>query len=184
MQLDGVNFGTLPAAVSVTLAADDGSAAQDCPPCFLDHRVARCVTSASRTRAYNVTVTVAGLRSGPAVYDYRDIIKAPAFLSVSPLLIPTAGDTLLTITGTQRPRTRVSATKYGGAVVVCVLGEVRGGGLGAGAGGMCLVFHFRPPHAATRGCVRDGHFLAVTAARVATCPTAHVVCAARGICRV
>ena len=124
--LGGTNFGSLVAAFSVTMEARDGSGPVPCDPCFLDHTTARCVSPASKLIVYDLTVTVAGQSSNAAVYDYSEIVKMPTFVDVQPLVAPTSGGTILTISGSNfKDRGSVQLTK-GDSVVVCAtppLGE-------------------------------------------------------------
>ncbi len=69
--VEGVNFGVRGPSFSVALASPDESVMLPCRVCHLSHTLARCVTTASRTQPYNLTVTVAGQTSVPATFDYR-----------------------------------------------------------------------------------------------------------------
>jgi hypothetical protein len=79
-----------------------------CTPCFLTQTKARCVTSASKVPAYNLTVAVSGQRSNPLSYLYSDVVSntPPNIVSVVVTTAPsssslaTVGNDTLVLTGT------------------------------------------------------------------------------------
>ncbi len=97
--LEGRNFGASLPFAEVALTAVDGSGPAPCTMCFVAHTVARCVTTASRARNFNLVLTVAGQASATALYSYNSIVQSPSFSSVDPLFGPTDGGTLLVLQG-------------------------------------------------------------------------------------
>ncbi len=99
--LEGANFGRQWSsfAVFLTPVGPSPGATHMCSTCFLSHKLARCIASTPRANAYDLTVVVVDQVSDPVLYDYSVIVQAPSFATISPLVAPTAGGSLLVITG-------------------------------------------------------------------------------------
>jgi hypothetical protein len=98
--LEGSNFGARMSSFSARLVSLTAPGVVDCVPCYITHTTARCITTASRTATFNLSLTVAQQSSAAVLYDYTDLIKVPSIANVQPLWAPTRGGALLTISGT------------------------------------------------------------------------------------
>ena len=76
-----------------------------CEICALSDAVIRCASPARRDVIYNLTVTVTGQSSAPAVYSYEEIMHKPVVANIAPLSGPTTVRVLLMY---QCPTTMVS----------------------------------------------------------------------------
>lgn len=79
--IEGRNFGGNGSLLAVALVSIDGMEAHACDVCFIEpvnQRLARCVTRASRTQGYNLTVEVVGQVSIPVLYDYQSLVQVGA----------------------------------------------------------------------------------------------------------
>jgi hypothetical protein len=117
--MEGQNFGRQWSTFAVFLTPLVGGPTERCTPCFLTHKLARCIAHTSRSQAYRLEVVVVDQISEPVVYDYSVIVQAPSFASITPLMAPTAGGTLLVITGSNfKDRGFVQLSK-GDVVLTC-----------------------------------------------------------------
>jgi len=89
--VEGANFGGDASLCTITLVSLDGSDTQACNVCYIDRTkqsLARCITSAGRDKAFDLTVQVVDQVSSSVLYDYRILVQVPSFSLITPLLAP------------------------------------------------------------------------------------------------
>jgi hypothetical protein len=76
--VEGANFGGDASLCTITLVSLDGSDTQACNVCYIDRTkqsLARCITSAGRDKAFDLTVQVVDQVSSSVLYDYRILVQ-------------------------------------------------------------------------------------------------------------
>ncbi len=76
--VEGSSFGGDSSLCTVSLVSLDGADTQPCDICHMElatQGLVRCITRASRGRAYNLTVEVVGQVSAPVLYDYQVLVQ-------------------------------------------------------------------------------------------------------------